>query len=1187
MFGRFIRFITNRWVLACIGLLALAFLVWFAGPLIAVADYKPLSSVWARIGVIIALPVIWLLTQFRVRFTDKRAEAQLTEALDKDAEQPLATGAKAAAAPDPEQAILAERLKGALQTLQGADALKGRKLYQLPWYVIIGAPGSGKTTALKNSGLHFPLQSQLGDDPVQGAGGTRYCDWWFTDEAVFIDTAGRYTTQDNPREAANHAWLGFLGMLKRTRPKRPLNGILVTISILDLLTKTPTQQAMQATAIKRRIQELNEHLGMDLPVYVVFTKCDLIAGFNEFFLDLEAEERDQVWGVTLPFKAPDAAGEALAAFPARFEALIGRAADRIAHRLREERSPRRRMLIYEFPRQMLGLQSKLTNFLRDVFVPNQFEQPAILRGTYFVSATQTASPATWVSGVLPPTLCAPPVSSASSVTPRTFFIRRLLNDVVFAESGIAAANRREQRRFRWAYSGAMTAACAVFAISALAWLTGYGANRSFLDAVAAQIETYRDHQHALGGDSQPHWGEMVAALDRLQALPTGYGDGADLKPAAWGFGLDQGDKMGAQSRNAYLAVLERRFMPAIADQLLQQFENAGDREDYLYEALRIYLMFYQRDHMDAEAVKTWLGILWERALPGAHNEPVRLALGRHLAIALDEDLLLPPIDEQRVAAAREVLLATPLDRRLYVRLKSDYVAEHPEGFNVVDWLGRRNAEALFVRRSGRPLQEGVPSYFTYQGFHRGYSLQKRKLSTILAQEHWVYDDRGSAALSGEELDALSDALDEHYFREYVSAWRSYLEDLRLRRFDSSGSGRDLAQVLAAGDAPLVRLLKGVRRHTALTELPEGTASAAQVADQLSETAMPNQRRRLERLVPDGAMAGRLALPGQEVDDAFQDLNRFVASDDGAALDRLQAALRQLSEHLDQLAGSRDQRQQAFSAALDPQRNAPALRELDHSLAAAPAWVRQWLEPLTGDTRRITAAGARRYVNDVWQAEVISFYERAIAGRYPLDPAATREVRIEDFTLFFGPEGILDEFFQRHIEPFVDTRRPVWRWRRSIGISDRNLRVFQAAQRIRDAYFVGPGQPQVDFALRPHSLDSAVVQALLETGGAQVSYQHGPVRTTPLQWKLDSSTRSRLVLSLASRDTPLSTTEEGQWSLFRLIEKHATQQPLGEADGVLLSFVIDGIAAEYVLQPLRAANPFTHNDLRGFVLPKSL
>ena len=133
MFGRFIRFITNRWVLACIGLLALAFLVWFAGPLIAVADYKPLSSVWARIGVIIALPVIWLLTQFRVRFTDKRAEAQLTEALDKDAEQPLATGAKAAAAPDPEQAILAERLKGALQTLQGADALKGRKLYQLPW----------------------------------------------------------------------------------------------------------------------------------------------------------------------------------------------------------------------------------------------------------------------------------------------------------------------------------------------------------------------------------------------------------------------------------------------------------------------------------------------------------------------------------------------------------------------------------------------------------------------------------------------------------------------------------------------------------------------------------------------------------------------------------------------------------------------------------------------------------------------------------------------------------------------------------------------------------------------------------------------------------------------------------------------------------------------------------------------
>lgn len=62
-------------------------------------------------------------------------------------------------------------------------------LYQLPWYVIIGAPGAGKTTALVNSGLHFPLADRFGKSALRGVGRTRNCDWWFTNDAVLLDTA--------------------------------------------------------------------------------------------------------------------------------------------------------------------------------------------------------------------------------------------------------------------------------------------------------------------------------------------------------------------------------------------------------------------------------------------------------------------------------------------------------------------------------------------------------------------------------------------------------------------------------------------------------------------------------------------------------------------------------------------------------------------------------------------------------------------------------------------------------------------------------------------------------------------------------------------------------------------------------------------------------------------------------------
>jgi type VI secretion system protein ImpL len=78
-------------------------------------------------------------------------------------------------------------------------------LYDLPWYLIISPPGAGKTTALVKSGLRFPLAGSGEAQPVSGVGGTRYCDWWFTDDAVIIDTAGRYTTQDSDADADGKA----------------------------------------------------------------------------------------------------------------------------------------------------------------------------------------------------------------------------------------------------------------------------------------------------------------------------------------------------------------------------------------------------------------------------------------------------------------------------------------------------------------------------------------------------------------------------------------------------------------------------------------------------------------------------------------------------------------------------------------------------------------------------------------------------------------------------------------------------------------------------------------------------------------------------------------------------------------------------------------------------------------------
>ena len=410
----------NNWT-AVTGLLALAIaiLVWF-GLALVLPDAASTTIRLVLVGVILGA---WGVVAFLRRMKAKKAN-------DSIANQ-LATASGAA-----EDAVVQKRMAEAIGQFKSAAGGERDYLYSRPWYVIIGPPGSGKTTALLNSGLRFPFS----DQSLKGIGGTRNLDFWFADEAAIVDTAGRYTSQDSDASADSQGWASLLGQLRANRPKQPINGVIIALGVDELLKTDLAGVDRHAANVRRRLTELRRVLDLNVPVYMLLTKVDLLAGFIEYYDDLDAQGRRAVLGVTL--KDPDA-GYDQNEIVAAFDRFVSAQGARQAKRLSEEGDATRRSLILGYPAQLASLRSRLARFVGAAFGPG--EPVGTLRGFYFTSGVQEGAPLDRLLSGVAEVYAKPQTTSESG---KTYFLNRLLREVVFREAGLVQTGRiaREQQR---------------------------------------------------------------------------------------------------------------------------------------------------------------------------------------------------------------------------------------------------------------------------------------------------------------------------------------------------------------------------------------------------------------------------------------------------------------------------------------------------------------------------------------------------------------------------------------------------------------------------------------------------------------------------------------------------------------------------------------------------------------------
>ncbi|WP_292173309.1 type VI secretion system membrane subunit TssM [Mesorhizobium sp.] len=1174
-----------RWVLRLFSLLALAGFsaaVWYAGPLIQYADTRPLGPVWLRttiIGVAVALLALF----YGIRFWQARK-----------AQNALETGIVRSGDRNDDSEVLEARMSEAIATLKQSS---GRRnfLYEIPWYIIIGPPGAGKTTALVNSGLKFPLAGSGNAQPLAGVGGTRSCDWWFTEDAVLIDTAGRYTTQDSDAERDKASWLGFLGLLKKYRTRQPINGVILAISVADLIGFDDQQLDAHVTEIRSRLRELHETLKIQFPVYLLFTKADLVAGFMDYFGDFDEVRRRKVWGAT--FQTTDRNRNMVSETSAEFDALARQLADEIADRLQDEADPVARIAIFGFPAQFAALGTRVVRFVTSLFDASRAQVNVSLRGLYFSSGTQEGTPIDQVLGAIGRNFGSASQAHLSG-SGKSFFLHDLLAKVIFPEAGWVSFDRTAERRARLARFGSL-AAIALVAFAALGVLgLSYFANESLIGSTRQAMAQYRDGADSLLRSTtvtDVDLENVIGPLDQLRNLPAGYETAGQTKPIEESFGLSQRERLLSASKSVYRQALERSFRSRLLVQAERTIQAKMADPIALYEPLKIYLMLGGKaPKVDDELIVSWMKQDWEEnRYPGENNREGRAQLEKHLRAMLALDDAYDPVFELNqplVEAAQRSLGRMSLADRASALIRSAVYAARLQDFSVAAKAGPE-AQLLFERMDGAELADlGVPGLYTKAGFNGFYLPQLSRIAQMLVDDQWVLGGGGEQGGIDQDLPRLGPELIDRYGKEFASAWNGALDQLKFKAMLKDKPQYITLSAAASPDSPLDRLFTAIADETALTK--DGAAFAGDTGTaQQDPVVMAKGLARIGLQIAGGKSQSRAGASssatqnaGATVEAQFRPFQALVSGSSGRRpLDALTQNFHDIYQSV-KLAADVPAQTERVNANLKLQ-----ISTMRANASRLPKQLARMVDAAADEFEGNVAETSVANLNQMLDETVTRPCEEAVNGHYPFAGDGSEEISLADFAKLFAPGGLMDRFFAQNLAPLIDMTGQDWTWkqeaRSSRDLAKSTLKAFQSAAEIRSAFFPSGGSaPSVSITFTPSSLNSEVDSAVLNIDGQTVQSTQAGNAPSTVTWPgggASGSASLSLTPEMPGRESALKF--EGPWALKRLLDKASVTS---NGAGAEARFVIGGRDVAYKMESGSGANPFLLPALSGFSCPKA-
>ncbi|WP_000225011.1 type VI secretion system membrane subunit TssM, partial [Vibrio cholerae] len=582
--------------------------IWWAGPWLEVAGYKPLESIMARVVAsslftlgCLAVWGIWQWRKLQAFKSEQKREEQLRQDPIKVYEQR-------------QEVELNQVMLNMKQSLN-----KHNYLYALPWYLVLGLENAGKTSLINRSGQNFVFSSVMRASGQKSENPYSF-DWWIGDESVLIDPDGELLTQGNRSEENDGAlerrlWLHFVDWLDRTRSRRPLNGIVLALDVAHLATATASERKAYANLLRARLRELMETLSTRLPVYIALTKLDLLHGFEPFFKHYTKSQREEVLGFTFSMDSVDNLDSWLEEFASEYTQFVSRVNGMLPHAVAAPMTLEERNAIYSFTRQISGLKEILQQFFQEALASDQFSTSALVRGAYFTSVYQQGVPTNAFDDAASRRYgLSHAINTAQRAKNSTvYFTQKLFTHIIYPEAGLASDNFRVAKNKRRLMGLSFVACSVATLLLAGTWHRNYLNNVQHADTVLTKVNQYKEQFPT--SRSLASQREVLDPLNKIREATLEFGFFRDKPQYISDFGLYQGHTIGPKVEETYLNLLETRFLPLLMADTIVALNQAETDEEKL-AVLRVYRMLVDKSGRYQDYVMDYFAKYWQKSFSG-------------------------------------------------------------------------------------------------------------------------------------------------------------------------------------------------------------------------------------------------------------------------------------------------------------------------------------------------------------------------------------------------------------------------------------------------------------------------------------------------------------------------------------------------------------------------------------------